>query len=866
MARKGALGAVAPVFDADMMRIQPEEPAVTTPESKLADPPSVTGHAGSDAGRAAVRTHFDPLLPSPASLSALAALLPELKLMVALGTAGLIIVALYFGRGILMPLALAFLLGFMLDPLVVRLKRWGLPRTPSVIVVVLFALAMIGLAGVFLGSQVSALSAQLPTYQSNIKAKLSDLRESASRPGMFDGAVKTFDAVKNEVEKATVANAPVGSGKKNTGPAPTPRVQVESTPPSPFQQAMAWLEAGSGPLANAGIVLVFVVLVLLDRIDLRDRLLRLWGGNLHRSTDAMDEAGERIGKYLTMQLVVNLSYGVPMAVGLWFIGVPGAILWGAVAAVMRFVPYLGPLISAVFPLALAFAVDPGWSMVLWTLGLIAVLETLSNNIIEPWLYGASTGLSAMSLMVSATFWTALWGPVGLIMSTPLTVCLLVIGRHLPRLKFLDVLLGSQPALDTATRVYQRLLAGDVEEAIELATEQSLDGKVAAFYNETGLPVLRMATNDHASVATAEHRHRIVIGMDALIDELREQQPPPVGVGRTGVVCIGGKWEVDTLAARMLAHALSLEGQQAEHRPAATVTSDYIAQLDLHGARTVCISYFSPEPQVQARHFCKRLKRRWPDVKIVLALWNAPAELLGEDACKTLGADAVVTSVSEAVLRVAHYMGVTTGEGFLPAPVPEADAVRLNALRASGALDIRAQPLFDAAAKRAADIFDVPMAMVSLVGEERQSVRGAFGELPVTPGEPAIATRPDDLNIPRSLSICGHVVANAQTLVVPDIARDLRFADNPALQARSLRFYAGAPLRDGEEQVLGTLCLFDVVPRALNQRELRLLEAMADDLMDSLRKSVLQWGELSPAPAPTSDAPSATVGQMLPSAG
>ena len=239
-------------------------------------------------------------------------------------------------------------------------------------------------------------------------------------------------------------------------------MQIADKPPSAFQQAVAWIDAGSGPLANAGIVLVFVVLILLDRLDLRDRLLRLWGGSLHRSTDAMDEAGMRISKYLTMQLVVNVTYGIPMAAGLWFIGVPGALLWGAVAALMRFVPYVGPMISAVFPLALAFAVDPGWSMVLWTLALIVLLEMLSNNVVEPWLYGASTGLSAMSLMVSATFWTALWGPVGLIMSTPLTVCLLVIGRHLPRLRFLDVLLGSQPALDTPTRIYQRLLAGDVE--------------------------------------------------------------------------------------------------------------------------------------------------------------------------------------------------------------------------------------------------------------------------------------------------------------------------------------------------------------------------------------------------------------------
>ena len=821
--------------------------------------------------RLASRNAAEGPLSASAPLTAIAGAVPELKMMVGLVTAAVLIAALYFGREILVPLALSILLGFVLDPLVVRLKRLGLPRAPAVIVVVLFTLSLIGLGGLFLGNQVSTLSAELPTYQSNITTKLRGLRTDFNQPGVFDGVVKTFNTFKAEVDIAPPAAAPETGQRRNAASTPQ-RVVVEERPTSAFRQLLAVLEAGSGPLANAGIVLVFVVLILLDRLDLRDRMLRLWGGSLQRSTDAMDEAGARISKYLTMQLVVNLSYGVPMALGLWFIGVPGALLWGAVAAVMRFVPYVGPMISAVFPLALAFAVDPGWSMVLWTIGLIVVLEMISNNIIEPWLYGASTGLSAISLMVSAIFWTALWGPVGLIMSTPLTVCLLVIGRYLPRLQFLDVLLGSQPALDAPTRVYQRLLADNVEEAIELATEQAVDGKVTPFYSEVGLPVLRMATTDHASNSTAEHRLRIVRGMEALIEELEEQYPPPTASSSSGVpltVCIGGKWEVDTLAARMLAHSLSLEGQPAEHRAAATVTADYISRLDLAGAQTVCLSYFSPEPQVQARHFCRRLRRRWPDVKIVLALWNAPAELLGEDACKSLGADAVVTAISEAVVRTAAFTGVGLPDGFLAAATPENDAARLVAVRASGALDPRAQPIFDAMSKRAADIFDVSLALVSVIEEDQQNVRGAHGMLSAvdgasggTTGDP-VATVGEDLNMPRSLSMCGHVVANSQTLIVPDVARDLRFAGNPALQSKGVRFYAGAPLRDAGGHVLGALCLLDTRPRSLDQREVRLLEAMAADVMNSLRESARQWGELAPVPEDTGTAPSATVGQLMP---
>ena len=797
------------------------------------------------------------------TLAHLVAVLPSLQFGLGLFSATIVIAALYLGREILMPLAMAFLLGFVLDPLVVRLKRWGVPRAVAVIVVVA-TLALIVAAGLLLSRQVSALSAELPTYQSNIQSKLRDFLARANAPGMFDGAMKTFEAAQKEVESST---ATAQSGK--SGAAPAQRVQIQEKETTPQARALQWFEVAGGPLVNAGIVLVFLVLVLLDRQDLRDRLLRLLGGNLHRTTDAMDEAGVRISKYLTMQLIVNASYGVPMAIGLWLIGVPAAILWGAVAAVMRFVPYVGPMLSAVFPLALAFAVDPGWSMVLWTIGLIALLELLSNNVVEPWLYGTSTGLSAISLMVAATFWATLWGPIGLVLSTPLTVCLLVIGRHLPHLQFLDVLLGSQPALELPTRIYQRLLAGDVEDAIELATEQVDAGSAADFYHRIGIPVLRLASGDHDSVATAEHRHRIVSGMHRVIDELREQQPAPVGAGRPQVVCIGGKWEVDTLAARMLAHALGLAGVTAEHRAAGVSNADLLTTLDLLGATTVCLSHFSPEPQTQVRYLCRRLRRRWPDLHIVLALWNAPVALLDEAGYKALGADAVATSIDETVMRVSQQLREALGEDYLPAPVPEADIARLRALRASGILDDALRERFNLVAKRAADSFDMPLALVSLIEESTQQVRGAAGALVASTGDGSAGA--DGLEIARSLSMCGHVVASADTVVVEDIARDPRFANNPVLRGRSLRFYAGAPLRDAEGHVYGSLCVLDTKPRIFDEPEIRLLESMAAELMESLQLTGPNATTVHTEAADTSvsaspgavDVPSATVGQLVP---
>ena len=834
----------------------------SVPASKAPQP-----RDGIAAGRnAAARTAGEPPTLS-SSTDNLAPLLPEIRLLVGLSIAGVIIAALYFGREILVPLALSVLLGFVLDPAVAWLKRRGLPRVTAVVLVVTLALGSIVLAGLSLGNQVSSLSQKLPTYQSTMLKKLRDLRSTALGPGMFDGAVETLKVVKDEVDKAAADEPAATVPTRRAGPPPVQRVRIEPTPPTPFEEVMKWLEAGSGPLTTAGIVLVFVFLVLLDRDDLRDRLLRLLGGSLHRSTDAMDEAGRRISKYLTMQLVVNLTYGVPMAAGLWFIGVPGAILWGAVAAIMRFVPYVGPMIAAVAPIALAFAVDPGWSMVLMTVGLIVLLELVSNNIVEPWLYGASTGLSAISLIAAATFWTALWGPIGLIMSTPLTVCLLVIGRHLPRLSFLDVLLGSQPALDAATRIYQRLLAGDIDAAVEVATEQLVDADVAAFYNTAGLAVLRMAAIDHASAASAEHRLRFVVGMDALIDALIEQHPPDAAAVPATAVCIGGKWETDTLAARMLAHSLSVGGLPAEHRPSSLITADYIDRLDLAGAKTVCLSFFSPEPQSRARTFCRRLRRRWPHLHIVLALWNAPPELLEEAARRDLGADAVVTSLSEALLQLAHALGIELSAGYPPAQVPESDGARLAALRASGALDQRAQPLFDAASQRVADVFDVPLSMVCLIDADNQRIPALFEQTPSgADGAPGIALRAQDLEVPRLLSLCGHVVANARTMVVPDLARDLRFAGNPALKEKGLRFYAGSPLRDQGDHVLGSLCILDVQPRSLTQPELELLETMADDLMGQLRALVLSWGDAMPVAAVPVENPSAIVGQLVPSTG
>jgi predicted PurR-regulated permease PerM len=788
----------------------------------------------------------------------LAATLSSLPLALGLVSTAIIVAGLYYGRDVLVPLVLAFFLGFVLDPLVVRLKRLGIPRPLAVIVVVCLTLAAIVGSGLMLGMQVRTLSAELPIYQQNIQLKLRSFVHTLKGPSIFDGAIVTLDTVRKEVSGET--DEKVKQPKTPPLRFEPQRVQIQDSPASPIAKATKWLNAIGGPLADAGIVLVFMVVMLLDRHDLRDRLLRLLGGNLHRTTDAMDEAGTRISKYLTMQLLVNASYGVPMAVGLWVIGVPGAVLWGALAAAMRFVPYIGPMISALFPLALAFAIDPGWNMLLWTLGLIVFLELVSNNLIEPWLYGSSTGLSAMSLMVSATFWALLWGPIGLIMSTPLTVCLLVIGRHLPQLRFFNVLLGSQAVLDPATRVYQRLLAGDPEEAIELSMDHVEKEGVAGFYDKVGIPALRIACTDHDRVATAEHRLRVVSGMERLLYELGHQHASPPAPGRPQVICLGAKWEMDTLAARMVTHGLAKQGISAQTQVVDTAAPDFVAKLDLVGAHTVCLSHFSPEPQTRIRYLCRHLRRRWPDLHIIGALWNAPPDLLNPHSAAALGMDAIATSFEELMLRVQHQLGTQLAEGYLPAPILADDMERVRALRASGAFDEHVRRDFDLAAKRAAEVFDAPVGLVTLIDEATQHVCGASVAKPEGAGAALLSG--DDFSLPRELSVCGHVIASANSLVVEDIARDPRFANNPALSGKRVRFYAGAPFRDAEGHVFGSLCIIDLKPRTFTERDLRLLESMANDLRNLL-KPVAQPNPAHAVDRRDDEAPSATVGQLVP---
>lgn len=799
--------------------------------------------------------------PPPRAASA-----PGRSVVTAAGTA-LAAVALYVGREVFVPFALAVLLAFLLDPLVVRLRRWGLPRLAAVGAVVALAIAVLGATAGFVALQAVQLSRDLPRYEHTIETKLRELRRTLTGLGGRDGAwrdaSRVLGVVEHEMEQTRRAlEAPAdGTGGRPRAPM---RVQVEPAPTSPLQALGDTLAPLVAPLVGAGLVVVFVIFILIERAELRDRVLRLVGGDLRRTTDAVNDAAQRISRYLTMQLLVNLGYGVPFALGLWLIGVPGALLWGLIATVLRFVPYAGPVIAAVFPLAMAFAVDPGWQMLAWTLALVITIELVSNNLVEPWLYGSSTGITSVALLVSAAFWAALWGPVGLVLATPLTVCLVVMGRHLRPLRVFDLLLGSDPVFDPPTRLYQRLLAGDVEEAIEIAGEQVRQSSLESFYADTALPALRLASAEHLRL-DAGHRHRLAAGMAALLKDLRSEHGP-TGSPPPRVLCIGLRWEVDALSAQMAAHALAAAGLPALALPPAAVGAERIAGLDLQGADVVLLCGFNPQPQTHARYVARRLRRRSPDTRVLLALWNAPPELAQPGAPAALEADALATSLAEALRQVRGFVPVPAAQAAAEvAPLP---AQPPPALRDGAALTPAARPLIDAALQRAVDVFDAPAAAVCWLGLDEPVLLMAPGSAPPSPSpsastegpapaprvaaavdapparSPAAGDAPADARALGAV-LLARVVATDATAQVGDAAHEPGLAgrDTPPL----LRFGAAAPLRARGAPV-GALVVLAQAPRALASGEAELLQSLADGLMAEIAAATPPAAGSTAAPA------------------
>jgi hypothetical protein len=434
------------------------------------------------------------------------------------------------------------------------------------------------------------------------------------------------------------------------------------------------------PLATGGIVIVFVIFMLLKREDLRDRLIRLAGGrDMPRATQALDDAARRVGRYLLMQLLVNVIYALPIGVGLWLIGIPNPVLWGLLCGTLRFVPYIGPIVASFFPLALSIAVDPGWTTFLLTGALFIVIELIVNNLVEPWLYGASTGLSPIAVIASAVFWTWLWGPIGLLLSTPLTVCLVVLGRHVPHLAFLDVLLGDEPALTPPELLYRRLLVGDPNEATERAEEFLRSAPLATYYDEVAIPALALAEGDRSDGRLSDEQ-RVRVGDSAmiLIDNLaewegngdaRERKAEDDEEGGENeaaefesidfsplkslpVLTAGARGNLDDAGAAMLGQLLARHGADVLVVPHEAMQLPGLRETDLGSPSVIAISYMNSDSLAHARFLVRRLRRRLPEAMIVVCFWGYPAsEEERRNPRDASGADRVATTIKEAIQAV-----------------------------------------------------------------------------------------------------------------------------------------------------------------------------------------------------------------------
>lgn len=546
-----------------------------------------------------------------------------------------IVAALYLGRGVFVPLALAVLLSFVLSPVVRWLRRLLLPRVVAVAAVVLFTVALTAALGLVIASQVADLGNELPRYESTLRTKLKVLRTGMAQTTIVDRATATLNELSKELEpRKTVERPPA----ETTDARPIP-VEVHQPPERPVDTLLRIVAALIQPLTTTGIVMLLVVFILLQREDIRDRVIRLAGaGDLETTTTALNDAAFRLSRLFLVQSVLNAGYGAVIALGLWLIGVPSPILWGVVAGLLRFVPYIGAILAAIFPVLLSAAVDPGWTMTIWTLALFLTVEPAVGHFLEPWMQGQTTGLSPLAIVISAIFWTALWGPIGLLLATPVTICLVVLGRHVEGLAFLDVLLGDQPALSPPEIFYQRILAGSTAEALEQAEDVIGSSSTTSYLDSVVVPGLQFANLDRQRGLIDDARLlEVQEGTRDLLSDVAEMsraakakgkdaEPVPSerrlapGWEHGAILCLGARTPLDSAAAEVLALAIRRHGVPV--RSAALSHLRDIARLDLDGIKLVWLSAIdATHSNAQIRFAARRLRVKSPDIMVCGAFWD-----------------------------------------------------------------------------------------------------------------------------------------------------------------------------------------------------------------------------------------------------
>jgi predicted PurR-regulated permease PerM len=586
----------------------------------------------------------------------------------------IIIAAMYFAREVLIPVALAGILSFMLAPLVRLLQKIRLPRAVSVLIVVGLAFAAIFALGKTLVTQVERLAQDLPTYQSTIEKKIEVIRGADARTGTLERARVVLSQLNKELsgekhQPGETAQQPTDLGSNEQTLIP---VEVHEPPGSPLATVAALINPLLGPLATTTLIIVFVIFMLIQQQDLRDRLIRLVGStDIAHTTAALDDGARRLSRFFLTQLSINAGFGTFVGLGLWAIGIPSAFVWGVLAGILRFVPFVGPVLGIVFPLALALSVGTGWSMALWTIGLFVALEGVTGQVIEPIFHGRSTGLTPIAIIMAATFWAWLWGPVGLVLATPLTVVLVVLGRHVEALNFFEVLLGDEPALSDSEVFYHRMLSNDPLEVVEHAKTFMAEHSLSHYYDQVARPALALAHKDVARgvlddekvetfTASVESLFADIVleyadlPKDALPTETDEPHLPVltpddlVGAWRSEapLVSIGTHSRLDGVAASMVATLATAHGVGARVQAPGAFAASKLTSLDLSTAALICLSYFDSKTTARVRYAARRTRSRAPQAKLMLGLWTAPDAIL-EQIKLEVGADFVVNTLHEA---------------------------------------------------------------------------------------------------------------------------------------------------------------------------------------------------------------------------
>ena len=567
---------------------------------------------------------------------------------------------LYLAREILVPVALAILLTFVVSPLVTRIERRVRSRALSVLLATLLVVGVIGSGLIFAGQQFAGLAEDLPAYRTTIVRKV---RAVQAGPGRLIERIRNFGKDITQPEPAIegpAESAPALPEDVVPAPVPAPAEAIDESP-------IGWdmISPLIEPLAFAAIVIVLLILMLMARENIRDRIIRLAG--LHQigfTTQTLEEAGTRVSRYLRAQLLLNTTFGGAVTIGLVIIGLPNAILCGVLAGVLRFIPILGPWIAAIIPSALALAVFDDWSHVIIVASLFAALELVWNIVLEPWLYGTSTGLSSLGVILAIIFWTWVWGAIGLMLAVPMTVCIVVFTRHVPALSALSILLGNEPVLPESMRYYQRLLCRDEEEASAILAAAPADAEPAAVADEIVLPGLSAARQDlrRGLISLAQAERIAASGRELALEWLQDKEAPPPAATATGVVCIPASDALDEAAAAVLAELLRRGGVQATLVPAALLISEKIEAAAVPGVNLIVVCGVGPGVDRPIRRIVKTLKQRLPTLPLIVASWIAEPPA-GEAAVEPASADANQAS--------SHRQAITLVKSLVPVqPPPE----------------------------------------------------------------------------------------------------------------------------------------------------------------------------------------------------